>query len=303
MKFRRIIAIITCVLLMIVIAGCSANMGSAAPMGTGAMDYNDRYEGGQLNGPGNNNASGSDLLADRKLIRKIRTDAETEDMDALLESVTKRVAELGGYIESRNIQNGSQYTGRYARSASLVIRIPAKSLDSFVEQVGEVSNIVSTVEESDDVTLQYAATESRLAVLRTEEQRLLQFLSEAKNVTEMLEIEKRLTQVQSEIESITTQLNTLNNLVSYGTLTLNITEVEVFTKVEEKEPTLWEEISTGFVKSIRVLLEIGRGLLVFFLGKSPYFVIAGAIAAAAVVISRKTRKKKVQKADNSSKTE
>lgn len=303
MKFRRVIPILLCLLLLIAIAGCSANAGNAAPMGSGGMDYNDRFESGQLNGSGNNGSSGSDVLADRKLIRKIRTDAETEDMDALLESVTKRVAELGGYIESRNIQNGSQYTGQYSRHATLVIRIPAKSLDSFVEQVGAVSNIVSTVEESDDVTLQYAATESRLAVLRTEEQRLLQFLSEAKNVSEMLDIEKRLTDVQSEIESITTQLNTLNNLVSYGTLTLNITEVEVFTQVEEKEPTLWEEISAGFVRSIRVLLGIGRGLLVFFLANSPFFVVFGGIAAVVIVILRRKRKSPGKKSNQPPKTE
>lgn len=302
MKLRRLFAITMCLLLLLLIVGCSAQSGEAMP-GTAGMGYDANYESGKLNGSSSGNSAGSDVLADRKLIRKIRTEAETEDMDALLESVNARVAELGGYIESRNIQNGSQYSGYYRRTATLVIRIPADQLDAFVDQVGKVSNIVSTVEDSDDVTLQYAATESRLAVLRTEEERLLQFLSEAKSVSEMLEIEKRLTEVQSEIESITTQLNTYDNLVSYGTLTLTVTEVEVYTQVEEKEPTLWEEISVGFARSIQVLLAIGRGLLVFLLANSPYFVILGVIAVVVLLILRRRRKSVVKNITSDPKNE
>lgn len=287
MKYRRILATLMCLLLLLALAGCSANVGNAVP---GPMDSNENF-GGQLNGGSDGNNTGSDVVTDRKLIRRIRTVAETEDMDALLENISARVAELGGYIESRNIQNGSKYAGYSSRTATLTIRIPADQLDSFVENVGKVTNIVSTVEDSDDVTLQYAATESRLAVLRTEEQRLMEFLEAAKSISEMLEIEKRLTQVQTEIETITTQLNTYDNLVSYGTLTLNITEVVEYTEVPDENPTLWEEICTGFSRSIRSLLAIGRGLLVFLLANSPYFALAGLILVIVIWIGKIRRKK------------
>lgn len=295
MKLRRLFAITMCLLLLFLIVGCSAQSGDA--IGTGGY-YDESYKDPQLNGSGTGNSAGSDVLTDRKLIRRITMDAETEDMDALLGNVTARVAELGGYIESRNIQNGSQYSGNRYRHATLAIRIPADQLDGFVQQVGEVSNIVSTVEDSDDVTLQYAATQSRLNVLRTEEERLIQFLSEAKSVSEMLEIEKRLTDVQSEIESITTQLNTYDNLVSYGTLTLNITEVVEYTVVEEEDPTMWEEITRGFARSIEVLLAMGRGILVFFLANSPYFVVLGVIAVIVVLVLRRRMPKKQEKMTN-----
>lgn len=302
MKRRRLFAITMCLLLLLtVFAGCSARSNGEAAAGD---YYNEKYEDSELSGSGTINSAGSDVLTDRKLIRRITMNAETEDMDTLLQNVTARVAELGGYIESRNIQNGSQYSGYSYRHATLVIRIPAEQLDGFVQQVGENSNIVSTVEDSDDVTLQYAATQSRLNVLYTEEQRLLQFLSEAKSVSEMLEIEKRLTDVQSEIESITTQLNTYDNLVSYGTLTLNITEVVEYTVVEKEDPTMWEEITKGFSRSIEILLTVGRSIIVFFLANSPYFVILGIIAVVVVLIlRRKMPKRKENLTDSAPKNE
>ena len=288
MKFRRLFAIMMCLLLLVTVVGCSAAPGdvSAVP---GQGNGSDNYAGGQLSGESSSNNTGSDVLTDRKLIRRIRTVAETDDMDALLENISARVALLGGYIESRNIQNGSKYAGKTTRTATLTIRIPAENLDSFVEDVGKVTNIVSTVEDSDDVTLQYANTESRLAVLRTEEERLMAFLSQASSISEMLEIEKRLTEVQSQIQSIATQLNTYDNLVSYGTLTLSITEVVEYTVVDE-ELTIWEEIGQGFMRSINTILFIGRGLFVLLLANSPYFVILGIILTVVFVIRKKRKK-------------
>ena len=48
----------------------------------------------------------------------------------------------------------------------MTIRIPAQSLDVFVDQVGEVSNIVSTNKSVDDITLNYVSTESRMKAFR-----------------------------------------------------------------------------------------------------------------------------------------
>lgn len=290
MKTRRMFAIALCLILLLsVLAGCSAQSGNAdAIYGTmGNM-------GNELSGSGTDSSGSDTVLSDRKLIRKITMDAETEDMEALLSDINGRIAQLGGYIESRNIQNGSAYQSHRYRQATLVIRIPADKLDAFVQQVGDTSNVVATVETSDDVTLEYVDTESRLKVLRTEEERLLQFLSEAASVSDMLTIEKRLTEIQSEIETLTSRLNKFDNLVSYGTVTLNITEVKVFTVVEEEEPTMWEEICDGFNASIASLLAIGRGLLVFTLSASPYLVLLCLIAVGVwlFIRSHDRRKKK-----------
>ncbi len=285
---KKYILLLLCLALLL----CSC---SAAPSGNkgqfanpGVNDY--------LNGAQTPDAGQDGVLSDRKLIRRITLTAETEDMDALLTGLNSHIATLGGYVESRNIQNGSAYSGRGNRSATLVVRIPAAQLDKFVQSMAERSNIVSTVETSDDVTLQYVDIQSRLKVLRTEEERLLQFLAEAASVSEMLEIEKRLTQVQSDIDSLTAQLKTYDNLVDYGTVTLNISEVEVYTPTAE--PGLWQTVQETFSRSLAGLAELGRGLLVFALGYSPYFAVLAVIGGGIFLIiwaADRHQKKKAKK--------
>jgi len=277
MKKRNLFAAILALFLVFsLLAGCSANSNSSKE------DYAAGSYGSELSGPGNNGTAAS---TDRKLIRKINISAETEDMDSLLTDINGRISQLGGYVESRNIENGSTYANKRYRHAQLVIRLPAEQLDGFVAQVGQSSNIVSNTETSSDITLQYVATESRLKVLKVEEERLLKFLSEAETVSEMLEIEKRLTQIQSEIETTTSQLKTYDNLVDYGTITLNITEVEVYTVIEE-DPTMWEQISQGFMTSLSILGSIGKGLFVFIVSASPFLILIGLVGLIVLLVMR-----------------
>jgi len=149
MKKRNLLALfVTLAVIVSLLAGCSA-----APNGSsGNAMAPEKGPSDSLSGSSGENSPGSDVLTDRKLIRKIQMNAETDDMDALLSQVTQRVTALEGYIESRNIQNGSSYSGTRSRYATLTIRIPAEKLDQFVEHVSDVSNIISTTEDSDDVT-------------------------------------------------------------------------------------------------------------------------------------------------------
>jgi hypothetical protein len=286
MKIRRLSALFVIFAVIIALfAGCSA----APQENMGGMEV-DKAPADSLSGSYSENANGS-VLTDRKLIRKINMTAETEDMDALLSQVYQRVNELSGYIESRNVQNGSNYSGMRTRYATLTVRIPADQLDQFVQQVSDVSNIISTVETSDDVTLKYVATESRLKVLQAEEERLLEFLSKAETVKEMLEIEARLTNVRAELESIASQLKVYDNLVDYGTVTLRIDEVKEYTVVEEEDPTLWERISDGFMNSLRALGKLMEGIVVLFFIVLP-FLLPLAVVGGIILLIYKLRKRR-----------
>lgn len=291
MKLKRILALTLSILLLTTLfAGCakapaSGNMGAADSW----------YEGESAKPEGSLNSSTTlnpGVADDRKLIRTVSLTTETEDMDALLTEISRRITELGGYVESREVYTGSSYNSSRNRYATMTLRIPAKNLDAFVSHVEGVSNVVSASETAEDVTMQYVATESHLKVLQAEEERLLQFLSEAKNVSEMLEIEQRLTDVRAELESVTRQMNTYENLVSYGTIKLRVDEVKQYTVVEPEEPNLWQRIGTGFVSSLKSVGSILENLLVFFISAIPFLVIPGIILAIILIAVRRADKKK-----------
>ena len=198
-----------------------------------------------------NTASTAIQETNRKLIKTVNMTVETEDYDGLLNTLDKKIAELGGYTEYFSTQgNGSN------RYGSMTIRIPKEKLDTFLEMVEGVSNITYRQENVEDVTLDYVDVESRKKMLETEQQRLLELLETAESLT----IESRLTEVQYELDSKESQLRTYDNQIDYSTVYLDIDEVVRYTPQEQKGT--WERISTGFKEN---LYSVGNGIKNFFI--------------------------------------
>lgn len=300
MKMKKLIALLlTGLMLVSLLAGCAASKDMVAmdtetfaPMENGALadgiydslnkdrldtDYEDSSDKGGV--------------TERKLIRKIYLSTETEDMDTLLAAIDSKVSALGGYMESREVYTGSRYASYDSRRhADLVIRIPKDKLDEFVAHVGKESNITSSNETSDDVTLTYVAVQSRMTALQKEEARLLELIDKAANLSELLELEKRLTEVRTDLENVTSQLLLYDNLVDFGTIEISISEVQKLTPVQE--PGFFNRIGSGFMESLRNLWTILKELAIFLVVASPYLVTIGAVAFVTVLIIRLSIRRK-----------
>ena len=234
-----------------------------------------------------------EVQTNQKLIRKVYISAETEDLETLLGSLTAQIRALDGYIENQELYNGSAYASYRHRSANLTIRIPAAKLDSFIQQVKDVSNVVNYNESQEDVTLTYVSTESRIKALETEQERLLELLSQAENMSDLLEIESRLTDVRYELENVTSQLRVLANKVDYATVDLYIDQVKVYTEVEEQ--TVWQRIGSGFKQNLSDLGEWFTDFFVWVVTYSPQLVIFAVLAVVAIRLLRRRNKKQQEK--------
>ena len=286
MNARKITIWIVCVLLLLGMTGC----GKAAdvdmrPGGTMTDDYISKEE------VSTDAESSSSLPENRKLIQTVNMDVETENLDTVLAQLDSRIAELGGYIENSHIQNGSAYSGRRYRTASITIRIPAQHLDAFIDRVADISNIVSSQKTVEDVTLSYIATESRMKALQTEEARLLELLARAETLEDLLTVETRLTDVRTELEQVTSALRVFDNQVDYATIRLSIDEVKEFTEVTEPE-TVWQRISAGFMESLKGVGSFLEDLFVFLVVSVPYLVLIAVIPVGIVLIIRLSGRKK-----------
>lgn len=213
-------------------------------------------------------AESSSVAANRKLIRRVNLNVETETYDELLSKVEQMIAAAGGYIESMDAYTRYDST---SRNAYLTIRIPANRLDAFTRDVGEVSNVINRSESTQDVTLTYVDMQSRKEALTIEQERLMVLLEKAETLTDLLEIESRLTEVRYELERIESQLRTYDNLVDYATVSLDIREVEVLTDVAEKG--FWEKIGDGFLDSVSGLWNGIKTVFSFLLTASPYLLV------------------------------
>lgn len=226
----------------------------------------------------------------RKLIKNVDMSVETEEFDALLANVEKRIEALGGYIESSNIYNGSAYNSySNLRDANITARIPAEKLDEFLSLVAESSNVISKNENVTDVTLQYVDMQSHKEALQTEQQRLLELLEQAETIDDIITLESRLSDVRYQIESMESQLRTFDNQVSYSTVYLYIDEVKNYTPVAEQ--TRLQRMTSGFVNSLK---GIGNGFLDFCVGfvvVLPYLVVWAVIIVVVILLIRLIVKK------------
>ncbi len=297
MKIRKLFAILL-VLSMVaaLFCGCGADvsLGKEDAAGYNALEDSTVAAADESLSSGNTSTQTA-LPANQKLIRTVTLDAETENMDALLTDVESRVAQLGGYIENRNVYNGKN-SRRDSRWANLTIRVPADKLDQFVSQVSGISNVVSHSENTKDVTLSYVATESRITALQTEEARLLELLAVAKDLKDLLILEEKLTDVRTELERHKSQLKVYDNQVNYATVHLSVEEVVKYTVVEEEEPepTFWERVWNGFVGGLKNTWKICKGLVILVASAIPYLILPGCVVAT-ILVTKAIRRRKAKK--------
>ena len=293
--------LVTLCMLAALLAGCGGaskstqafDAAAAAPAEAANGAYYDMESAKSEDGGLTGDTDSTVLPEGRKWIITVNMSAETEDLDALMEALNGKISGLGGYVEDQDSYNGSMYSSRRYRSASLTVRIPAQRVDEFTEEMSGIANVVSTNLSREDITLSYVATESRVKALQTEEARLLELMEQAETMADLLEIESRLTDVRYELVNRASQLRLYDNQVDYATIYLSIDEVQEYTPVEE--PTVWERISGGFVSSVK---GVGNGLLdllVWVLAKSPYLVILGGVTVGVVVLVKKRKARKAEK--------
>ena len=187
---RTVISLLMVLILMFSLTACGASTGLE---GNVAYDKMEMENGSAVS---DSALESPNLPEDRKLIRTVRTQAETDDLTATMTQLEEKVSQFGGYLQQKEVYQGSSYRGTQYRNASLTIRIPAKDLDTFLSQLSSAAHVVSTNETVDDVTLYYIDVDSQLKALRTEEERLLAMMEKAENLADLLAIEQRLTQVQ-----------------------------------------------------------------------------------------------------------
>lgn len=208
----------------------------------------------------------------RKLIRTVNITAETKEFDAFVANVQKKITELGGYAQSVNI-NGSSYEYSSARSASIVARIPAPRLDSFVSNVEQKSNITRKNENAEDVTLSYSDIESHKKALKIEQERLEKLLESADSLETIIVLEQRMTEVRYELESYESRLRTMDNQIEYSTVYLDVNEVKEYKPEPVEELSFGQKLAREFTENCADAFETIQDFIIGFISFIPRLIV------------------------------
>lgn len=175
----------------------------------------------------------SEAATDRMVILNASMQVRVDDLAAAIASVRTLTQAVGGSISQLTVSSNSESpatdaggsassTARFQgpASASLTLRIPAKSLTDVEAKVSGLGKLISQSANESDVTQQHIDMSARLTNLRAEEARLRALLTRAGKISELLSVERELSRVRGDIESMQAQLTYLEGQAAMATLTL-----------------------------------------------------------------------------------
>ena len=132
-------------------------------------------------------------------------------MDAL-DEISTITREHGGYVDAMT-------------QRSIVVRIPGNNFDALLEVFAKLGDVLSREISAVEVTEQYTDLTSRLAVAEEARTRLLALLAKVTQAHERLRILEEIKRLSEEIESIKSTLSTLENLLKYFTISIDLTPI------------------------------------------------------------------------------
>ncbi|RJE48457.1 MULTISPECIES: DUF4349 domain-containing protein [unclassified Dehalobacter] len=156
-------------------------------------------------------------FARQKTIYMLDISLKADDVKVASKALEEKVKTLGGYVAEStrsNYDNGL--------TAFLSLRIPAEQFETFKNSIPQFGTVVNEHQNTEDVSMTYFDTETRLRSWEAQEKRYLEILEKANSVEDILKIENSLAAVRQEIESLKGQLKYYDNRVEYSQVTINI---------------------------------------------------------------------------------
>lgn len=290
MKKKILLAII--LLTVLVFTGCANGNKSSAPSVSG-----DKYN---YSADSTEDAASSEVsVSDRKIIQTVTYRAQTKEFDTLVEKIREVTEQNGGYVENSTV-SGREYNSSSNRYATFKVRIPVSGTDSFYEFIENASNVTSKQISTDDITLKYVDTESRISALEAEKESLEAMLKKATSTSELLSIRTQLTDVIYRLDSYKSQLKTYDNLVEYVTVNITINEVSRIT-VNSESNSIWSQIGAKLTENFASVGDFLADAFVFLITSIPYLLllcIPAGIVFLVIFLSRRKKRKKNSSQDN-----
>lgn len=248
--------------LLAVLAGCGASNSNASTAGPNTGVPSNSSTDQSIYGPAATAGTGqSSTSGQQYLIKALSVSMTFSDTRAIATDLQQWIATTDPHSSSAGVTYQEQATNRYQITMTFSVAATAypqvfSYLAGYAQtHHGTLNNLHESVQ---DVSNDYVDTTSRLKNLRTEQDRLLALLSQAKSLSDTLAIEQRLTDVEGQIEQIEAHLNALNGQTTYYMVTITLTPL--YTPTPDSPSAPWNPGQT-FHDALTAALGFGQGLV------------------------------------------
>ncbi len=233
----------------------------------------------QSRGAGGDTAAGGGVttvdpaVASMKVVRRASLGVRVEHVEDAAARVRDIAAELGGIIESEDVSTDPdaaepedpELESAIGSEGSITVSVPAAKLETALDRLADVGTVLHRSVSTENVTTQYADTESRVESARASVVRVRALMSEATELADVVTLEAELSRRTADLEALESQLAALEGQVARSPVTVYLTTAPGLPS-EGDDTGFLAGLAAGtdaFVSSVRVLLTVLGALLPF----------------------------------------
>lgn len=171
---------------------------------------------------------------DQKIIKTGYLELVVEAVPDTISSVTNLATGKGGFVQHSSVSERPDGT----RSGIITIRVPASEFETTMDAVKDLATLVENETASgQDVTEEFTDLEAQLRNAQAQEQAYLRILDQATSVKDILAVQEELGSIRTRIERLEGRIQYLENLTSFSTITVQLSEeVSITLPTEEFRP-------------------------------------------------------------------
>lgn len=233
-----------------------------------------------------------DVTISEKLIYTANVHMETVQFNETLTNIQTILSEIGGFVETSSVTGDTQYNDDGTayivnRHASYVLRVPAETFQQVMTQVNTLGSVTYSTQEATNVSSQFTDNEARLEALTTQEESLLNIMSQTTDIDALITLQDSIADVRYEIESVERTLRDLQSAVAYSTINLEISETADAINIVSGNQSFLQRLGAGFQTGWKSVLTFAQNAAVAVSTASPVILIG----LAALILFVRHRKK------------
>lgn len=233
-----------------------------------------------------------DVTISEKLIYTANVHMETVQFNETLTNIQTILSEIGGFVKTSSVTGDTQYNDDGTayivnRHASYVLRVPAETFQQVMTQVNTLGSVTYSTQEATNVSSQFTDNEARLEALTTQEESLLNIMSQTTDIDALITLQDSIADVRYEIESVERTLRDLQSAVAYSTINLEISETANTINIVSGNQSFLQRLGAGFQTGWKSVLTFAQNAAVAVSTASPVILIG----LAALILFVRHRKK------------
>jgi len=207
---------------------------------------------------------------DQKIIKTGYLNMEVTDVSESAGVFTALATGKGGFVQSSEVNEREDGT----HFGNITIRVPSLEFENTMTEIKKLATVVKSESASgQDVTEQFTDLEAQLKNAEAQETELLVILKRAESVEDVLAVQRELFQVRATIESLQGQIKYLENITTYSTIAVSLSEESTLrvpskdfrplSTIREASQALFSLVQRS-IEGLIYLVIIGGGILLPF---------------------------------------